>query len=285
MNVLSVQSHTAAGHVGNDAATFCLERMGFPVINVHTLQFSNHTGHAFTGEVFSAKHLSNVIDGVENFCGFAHCGAVLSGYLGASETGDVVLDAVKRVKAANPNALYCCDTVMGDKEGGLFVKPEIADFFMRKALPAADILTPNVFELEILSKTPLTSFDKIVRAAENLRKENGIATLAVTSVKDGEDGANETGVLVCANDGAYIVKTPQIPFSKALTGTGDMFAAVFLARVLQEKSTADAVSLAVSSLFGIIQKTAQNNEREAALVQAQDELVAPQNLFSARRLF
>lgn len=285
MNVLSVQSHTAAGHVGNDAASFCLERMGFSVINIHTLQFSNHTGRAFKGDVFSAKHLTDVLDGVENFCGFAQCGAVLSGYLGASKTGEVVLDAVRRVKAANPNALYCCDPVIGDREGGLFVDCGIVDFFKTEALPAADILTPNAFELEILSKTPLPTLDKTAKTAADLRREYGISTLAVTSVKTDETAENETGVLVCAADGTYLVTTPHIPFAQALTGTGDMFAAVFLARVLQGKSTEDALSLAVSSLFGVIQKTAQNNEREAALIQAQDELVAPQNLFSARRLF
>ena len=55
MNILSIQSHVAYGHVGNDAAVFPLQRMGVEVWPIHTVQFSNHTGYgSFTGRVFDA---------------------------------------------------------------------------------------------------------------------------------------------------------------------------------------------------------------------------------------
>ncbi len=42
------------------------------------------------------------------------CDGVLSGYMGSADTGAAILDAVARVKAANPKERYCCDPVIGD---------------------------------------------------------------------------------------------------------------------------------------------------------------------------
>lgn len=281
MSVLSIQSHTAAGHVGNDAAVFCLERLGIPVMAVHTLQFSNHTGRPFQGMTFDAEHLTKVIDGIENFCGFSACNAVLSGYLGKKETGQVVLNAVQKVKKDNPNALYCCDPVMGDEQSGLFVKEEIADFFINNALDSADILTPNQFELEILSKKKSETLSQTIDSAQILRKKHKISVIAVTSLKIKEISNDETAVLVVADEGCFYVKTPKVPFKEPLTGTGDMFSAIFLAHLLSGKNTSESLAFTVSSLFGIIKKTAANKERETALIAFQNDLVSPEYLFPA----
>lgn len=62
MNILSIQSHVAYGYVGNRAATFPLQRLGFDVWAVNTVQFSNHTGYgAWKGEAFSPAHVRAVI--------------------------------------------------------------------------------------------------------------------------------------------------------------------------------------------------------------------------------
>ena len=66
MNLLSIQSHVAYGHVGNAAATFPLQRIGVEVWPIHTVQFSNHTGYgAWRGQVFDAALIREVVQGVE----------------------------------------------------------------------------------------------------------------------------------------------------------------------------------------------------------------------------
>src|SRR5215207_2136355 len=98
MNVLSIQSHVAYGHVGNSAAVFPLQRIGVEVWPVDTVQFSNHTGYgAWTGEVFGAQHIRDVVQGIEDRGVFGECDGVLSGYMGSAEIGEAVLDAVARV--------------------------------------------------------------------------------------------------------------------------------------------------------------------------------------------
>src|ERR1044071_7354037 len=153
MNILSIQSHVAYGHVGNAAATFPLQRIGVEVWPIHTVQFSNHTGYgAWTGRVFEAAMITELVRGIAERGVLGRCDGVLSGYMGSAETGAAILDAVAQAKAANPKARYCCDPVIGDVGRGIYVRPGIPEFMRQHALPAADMITPNQFELDLLAR-------------------------------------------------------------------------------------------------------------------------------------
>src|SRR6185312_4888219 len=97
MNLLSIQSHVAYGHVGNSAAVFALQRLGAEVWPVHTVQFSTHTGYGgHKGTVFGAAAIREVVDGIAALGVLAECDGVVSGYIGAAAVGDAILDAVAR---------------------------------------------------------------------------------------------------------------------------------------------------------------------------------------------
>ena len=152
MNILSIQSWVAYGHVGNAAAMFPMQRLGHEVWAVNTVQFSNHTGYgAWKGSVFSGEAVAEVVTGIEERGALPRCDGVLSGYMGDAAIGEAILGAVAKVKAVRPDALYCCDPVIGDVGRGIFVRPGIPEFIKARAVAAADIITPNHFELELLS--------------------------------------------------------------------------------------------------------------------------------------
>src|SRR5919206_4312855 len=152
MNILSVQSWVSYGHVGNAAALFPLQRLGIEVWAVNTVQFSNHSGYGdWRGQVFTGEAIRDVLAGIEARGVLPACDGVLSGYLGDAGIGEAILDAVARVKAANARALYCCDPVIGDMGRGVFVRSGIPEFMRERAVPAADVVTPNHFELEFLA--------------------------------------------------------------------------------------------------------------------------------------
>ena len=112
--------------MGNSAAVFPLQRIGHEVWPVHTVLFSNHTGYgAWRGPVVPPDDVHEVILGMEERGALAEVDLVLSGYQGSPGIADVVLDAVERVKAANPAAAYACDPVMGNADSGCFVDPAI----------------------------------------------------------------------------------------------------------------------------------------------------------------
>src|ERR1700722_9823367 len=151
MNVLSIQSTVASGHVGNAAAVFPLQCLGHEVWPIDTVRFSNHPGHGrFRGTVTPPDEVAALLQGMEELGLFARADAVLSGYLGDPGTAAVVAGAVEAVKRANPAALYLCDPVMGDG-GQLFVDPAIPDLMRDRLIPLADIVTPNGFELGLLT--------------------------------------------------------------------------------------------------------------------------------------
>lgn len=282
MNILSIQSHVAYGHVGNDAATFPLQRLGIEVWPIHTVQFSNHTGYgAWRGRVFDADLIREIMDGVDDRGVLPRCDGVLSGYVGSAETAEAILDAAKRVKRANTRALYCCDPVIGDIGRGVFVRDDIPDLFRSKIVPAADIITPNHFELDHLSARRSVTLGE-ARAAIDALHDLGPRVILVTSLHTRETPEAHLDVIVSDRSGLFRLRTPLLPLQ--INGAGDAIAALFLAHYLKTESAAEAMSRAVSSVFGVLRRTAERGEREIMLVAAQEELVRPSQVFEAQAI-
>jgi len=277
MNLLSIQSHVAYGHVGNSAAVFALQRLGCEVWPVHTVQFSNHPGYgAFRGSVFEAAHIGEVVRGIAERGALTKCDGVLSGYLGAADVGAAILEAVALTKAANPQARYCCDPVIGDVGPGAYVRAGIADFLRDRALPAADVITPNQFELERLSGQGSGTRAAALAAAEALRVR-GPGAVLVTSLHTTETPADAVDVLACDARGRFLIRTPLLPAT--VNGAGDAAAGLFFFHYLRTGNLAEALARTVSSIFGLVRRTVQAGTRELLLVEAQEELVAPSQTF------
>jgi pyridoxine kinase len=282
MNILSIQSHVAYGHVGNAAATFPLQRIGVEVWPIHTVQFSNHTGYgAWTGRVFDAGLITEVVDGIAQRGVLGQCDGVLSGYMGSAETGAAILDAVARAKAANPKARYCCDPVIGDVGRDVFVRPGIPEFMREHAVPAADVVTPNQFELNHLTgRTSATHRDAI--AAIDALHALGPTAIMVTSLHTNETPPDAIDLVGSDASGRFRVRTPKLPIS--VNGAGDAIAALFLAHYMRSGSVVDALSRATSSVFGVLRRTADAGAREILLIEAQEEFVNPTEIYEAEAI-
>ena len=277
MNLLSIQSHVAYGHVGNAAAAFPLQRLGIEVWPIHTVQFSNHTGYgAWRGQVFEAGLIRDVMQGIEERGALPRCDGVLSGYMGSAEIGSAILDAVDRVKAANAEARYCCDPVIGDVGRGVFVRPGIPEFMRDKAVPAADLVTPNQFELDYLSGLTTKTIDETVRACGAIHAM-GPACVLVTSLHVEDTPKDMIDLFASGPDGRFRLRTPRLEI--IVNGAGDAIAALFFAHYLRTRSTAEALSLASSSIYGLLRQTAEAGAREILLVDAQEEFVNPSRKF------
>lgn len=287
-NILSIQSWVSFGHVGNAAAVFPLQRLGFEVWAIHTVQFSNHTGYgAWTGAVFPPEAVADLIDGIEARGVLPECGAVLSGYMGSEGTVAAVVDAVRRVRAANPEALYACDPVMGDVGRGVFVRPELPDLIAAQAIPEADIVTPNQFELELLTGVTVDTLEHALDAARALRERmraGGPRVVLLTSLVRSGAPENSIETLAVTDDGAWLCRTPLLPLDPPRNGTGDAIAALFLGHYLKSGQAAQALSLSMSALFGLLSRTHAAGTREIQLVAAQDEFVKPARLFEAQQV-
>jgi len=280
MNILSIQSHVAYGHVGNASAVFPMQRLGVEVWPIHTVQFSNHTGYgAWKGRVFEAEAIQEVVDGIADRGVLAQCDGVLSGYMGSAAIGEAVLDGVRRVKAANPAARYCCDPVIGDVGRGVFVRPGIPEFMRSQALAAADVITPNQFELEYLADRTTGTLTDALKAIEIVHAL-GPQAILVTSLHTEETPPDSIDLVASDPGGRYRVRTPKLPLT--VNGAGDAIAALFFVHYLRTGSVAAALSRAASSVYGVMRRTAEAGSREILIIAAQDEFVTPRDVFEAQ---
>ncbi len=280
--IMSIQSSVAYGHVGNSAATFALMRMGVEVWPVITVHFSNHTGYPhWRGPLLAAADVAEVIRGIDERGVLDRCDAVLSGYQGGADVGAVVLDAVELVKLRNPDAIYCCDPVLGDVGRGFYVRPGIPELMRDRVLPAAQIITPNQFELEFLTDRQTSTLSEVLAAADAARAL-GPDIVLVTSVvhTDAEPGLID--MVVVSGEGAWSVSTPLLP--RTFTGAGDLTAATFLAGYLRSGDPVTAVEQTAAVIHGVLRVTVDSGESELQLVAAQDEIAAPSQTFGAVRL-
>ncbi|MFM2485986.1 pyridoxal kinase PdxY [Celerinatantimonas yamalensis] len=283
-HLLSIQSHVAYGHVGNSAAVFPLQRQGFEVSAIHTVQFSNHTGYGeFKGEVFTPAHLREVLDGIEDRGALKQMSALLTGYLGDQYTGEVTLDALQRIRRHRPDALYCCDPVMGDVGRGFFVKPGLPEWIRDYAIPHADLITPNQFELSFLADQRIETFKDALQATAQVR-ERGPKYVLVTSLEVDEVPSDQIGLLLDSAQGSWLVATPKLDFPVPLNGAGDVTSALFLAQLLKGADPEQALQFVAASVYALFELTYQAGERELQLIAAQDLMLNPRQLFKLKRL-
>lgn len=288
--VLSIQSHVAYGYAGNRAAVFPLQRMGYDVTAVHTVQFSNHTGYgAWEGDVFEPDHLRRVIKGIEDRGFFENCAGFVTGYLGSPAIGDVILEVLEKLPADCP---WICDPVMGDVGRGFFVRDQIPEFFKSRALPRAHLITPNLFELEFLSGRVIRSTLDARAACRDIHNgmlndmNNGPEVILVTSLITADTADQSISMLLsCRNGECYMVTTPRLEMEfPSYAGSGDMTCAIFTGCLLRGQDYASALSHTAAALYGVFKTSFDIGGREIALIAAQDHITTPRQFFPVVRL-
>jgi len=277
--ILSIQSHVAYGYVGNRAAVFPLQRMGYDVIAVNTVQFSNHTGYGeWTGEVFSPAHIEDVLAGLRGK--ISKVDAVLSGYLGDPAIGEIVLNAVQNFDAP----IYCCDPVMGDIGRGFFVREGLPEFFKSRASANAQIMCPNQFELCYLTDSHIVTLDDARAACKKLH-DQGVQTILLTSLEHNETREDQIQMLGSSISGAqWLVTTPKLQIDPPPNGAGDCTAAVFLGHILAGAALNQALENTASSIYAVFDETLKEKTRELQIIKAQNAFALPEKQFKAIRL-
>jgi pyridoxine kinase len=282
MNVLSIQSHVAYGHVGNASAVFPMQRLGVEVWPIHTVQFSNHTGYgSWKGRVFDGPAIEELVEGIAERGVLDRCDGVLSGYMGSADIGNAILSAVARVRALNPQALYCCDPVIGDVGRGVFVRPGIPEFMRDQAIPTADIITPNQFELDYLSGLTTETLGDVKKAIAMVHRLGPKVVLA-TSVETDEMPADSIDLIAGEGGRFWRVRTPKLSLS--INGAGDAIAALFLVHYARSRSAATALAEASASVYGLLKRTHEAGSREILTIAAQDEFVSPTYRFNVEEV-
>ena len=244
-----------------------------------TVQYSSHVGYAgWRGRAFDAAMIDDCLSGLEAIGVLPRCAGLLTGYLGKAEIGEAALRALDRIRAANGDAAYACDPVIGDVGPGVYVAAGVGEFFRDRALPLATIATPNAFELEWLTGEPVSNLQTARRAIAALRAR-GPRVVVATSLQLDDTPAGALDILAGDEAGLWRLRTPNLPIS--VNGSGDLFAALFFHHWLETHDTRDALSRATSSVYAVVKATLDSGSRELSLIAAQDEFTHPSQLFAA----
>lgn len=274
MNILSIQSAVAFGHVGNSCAVFPMQRLGHHVWPVHTVNFSNHTEYpSWRGPKLAPADVAAVLDGLS--AEYPKVDAVLTGYLGSSELASVIVDTVAKIKDANTDAQWVCDPVIGNAKVGSFVDDDIPGIFAAEVIPLADAICPNQWELALLTGRDLNTAEDTVQAARSLKDR-----ALITSVSTGNP--ETIGMLDISDEGAWYLETPRIGGN--VVGAGDLAAAMYTALI--DEHPADRLEHIAGTLYGMVvaaQETTRldNSFAGLPLVERQELIVAPEDRFSA----
>tara|TARA_R110000787_G_scaffold159945_8_gene273669 strand:+ start:3307 stop:4200 length:894 start_codon:yes stop_codon:yes gene_type:complete len=275
-SVIVISSHVVRGSVGNRAAVFALETLGFPVWALPTIVLPWHPGHSrATRIVPPGADFSALIDDLCSSPWLGEVGGVLSGYLGDAGQAADVARLVGAVRRANPDALYMCDPVIGDT-GGLYVPEAVATAIASELVPIADIATPNVHELAWLSGAPIGDSASMTAAAETLGPARVLVTSALAMM------AGSTGNLLVSGGQAVMAEHRLIP--NAPNGLGDLMSATFLARLLEGVAEEKALQMATGSVFEILARTARRGADELTLETDAQSLRTPMAMVNMRRV-
>ncbi len=279
--ILSIQSHVSYGHAGNSSAVFPMQRMGFEVWPIHTVQFSNHTHYTqgWTGRAFSAEEISDVVTGLENIDVLKNCQAVVTGYQGTAQQCSVVADTVATVKAHNSKAIYVCDPVMSNPEKGCIVASGITEQLINTLIPIADVIVPNQFELAQIANMQITCLEDAIEACQKALAKG--PKLVVAKHLHGIDNSCFNMILATQKN-IYLAKRPLLNFAKEPIGVGDLITSVFTAGLLKGWTPLQAFQHCHDAVHGVLCSTQASGEWELQTIVAQDELVTPSQHFPVK---
>jgi pyridoxine kinase len=262
--ILSIQSEVVYGHVGNGAARFALQKLGFEVLALPTVLLSNHPGHGgATGETISAAKLRVLLQGLAGRGVFQQTVAVLSGYLGEPDHAQVVAEAVASVRNRNPGALFLCDPVFGD-EGGAYGKLGVAEAIARDLIPIADIVTPNRFELVSLAARRIEDARSAIAAAKSLGRPETLVTSVPLET--------QIGAMAVAHGKAWVASGSKL--ENVPNGTGDLLSALYLGWRLRNIGPDAALGRSVAAVYALAKEASAKQLAELPLISMQDVLGA-----------
>lgn len=277
MIVISLQSQVVYGYAGNTAAVPVLQAAGLTVLHVPTTMLSN-TPHypEFSAMPVQAEHVRSLLDGVMKRIAPGEVAAVLTGWMGSADIVAVAADFIRELKARHPGVIYLCDPVMGDEASGLYVDPACAEAIARELVPLGDILKPNEFELaRLVDGAGGSTIERLCALAGPKRRPVIVSSVA--------DEAGMIGTLAGTGpDDVWRIRTPRL--SPALTGTGDVLTARFLAAWLDGERLPEAMSLAVSGIYAVIEAAEHAGDTEMPLPRVMRQVLAPAKRFTAERV-
>lgn len=296
MRVLSIQSHVVSGYVGNKAAVFPLQLLGFDVDVINSVQFSNHTGYPnkWEGDVLNGSQLDALLNGLERNDLLRNTEHLLTGYIGSESFLRAILRVLRTLKKYNSNIRYVCDPVFGD-DGKLYVPAELVDIYRAEVIPLANVITPNQFEVEQLTGIKIRSMEDAMLAVHAIHDIGPEIVIITSMIFEGKH--DEISILAShkmsskegpVSHSVWCIESPIL--EGKYTGTGDVTSALLLAWSAKNSNDLGSVlEKTVSTMYILIETTMKQSDgsvagKELKLIQSKSVIENPPQLFKAKKI-
>jgi len=279
--VLVITSQVVRGGISGRGLTFALERIGHDVWFLPTILLPWHPGQGkVTRIVAPASDFGAIVDDLAASPKLADIGAVITGYLGDADQAGPIAKLIGAVKAANPEARYLCDPVMGDHHGDsgtLYVPRSTAEAIRDELVPLADIVTPNAFELGWLTGRDVDNEIQALAAARMLGNERVLVTSSPAMRR------NAIANLLADPRGAVAAEHAAI--QDPPHGTGDLIAGLFLTNLMAGLDDEEALKRASASVFELVARSVKKGADELLFAEEQQSVVKAMALVTSRRVY
>jgi len=256
MAIVSVSSRISRGYIGNTASGFAARRLGIDVWEVPTVMWAHHPGHGKPpGMIVLAEIIADMLTSFERPEWRSRIDLVMTGYFRDAGQVRATADFIKRLQDARQQFQVLVDPVCGDSYG-IYVAKEVIAAIKSHLLPLAGIITPNRYELDILTGEKSSDNTSLVHAARSLGADTVVVTSAFPDKLD-------IGNLLVQARSAILHETQAFPDPPH--GTGDLFTGIFAARILKS-SPRDALLHASNATFRMVEATnlSANDELDLA---------------------
>lgn len=305
-------------------ATFVMQTLGCEVSAIHTVNFSNHTAYKqVKGRKSTSEEVAELYAGLRQ----SHLNdfdMMLSGYCPSAsvveEVGKIAREK-RHASTTRPGSFFwVLDPVMGDN-GKIYVNEDVVPAY-KNLLKDADLILPNQFEAELLSNVQITDYPSLASAISTLHRTHRTPHIIITSVRLPATGSStpaststrstdpsrinpsmfaetSSSKISIIGSTARSDMTPRLfrltvpAFPVFFSGTGDMFAALIVARLRQAAADADllgqkswispddvepadlplakAAEKVLASMHAVLKKTMAANEAELEQIEVEKE--------------
>ena len=220
--ILSIQSAVTCGFVGNSVAAPVITTLGMQPLLIDTISLAAHPGYGtIAGGPADQTQFSAILEALTTLRVLPQINSVMTGYLGDARQADPIHSMIQGWQAERPDGVYILDPVLGDG-GRLYVDSAIVDQIRQKLLPVAHIVTPNQFELGLLTDSHIETAHEAARAAKTMLQQNpNLQAVIATGIANENRGISDLKVTrqnVTAFDYA---KRPH-----GVAGGGDLLTAI-----------------------------------------------------------